>query len=274
MAPPVSVFKNLLGTFNTFFQVGLGALGIRLTNNAGALEIRNGTGAALVPLSAADPVTDNQLVTLQYFKKNLTVLPVTAQISGASAAPANTGVAHYIVVTTTGVNASIGQLYFDDGSGAGTAQLFTLSAGEQVVPTANFAGGTVSLNANTIYLWNGAAYAAQPNTIAQTEQVIRFTTALVPVSSGTMIPTGAIITDAKFLVTTPYSAGTTSEIGVAGTPDLLLGTAQNDPTTTGVYDVEQSTTWGAAAVVLWTPIGGPAAGAGVVQITYVPTPLT
>ena len=93
-----------------------------------------------------------------------TLYPVTAQISGASSLPANTGTAHYIIVTTTGGNGTIGQLYQDNGSSTGTVTVIPATAGNVIITTAAFTGGTISLAAFQEYVWNGTAWTTLSST--------------------------------------------------------------------------------------------------------------
>lgn len=90
----------------------------------------------------------------------MTPIPVSAQFNGGVALPDNTLVEHWYVVTTTGVNASIGDLIFDNGSNAGVATVIPPTVGESIIPSTNFTGGTISLNAGQVYVWNGSIWQA------------------------------------------------------------------------------------------------------------------
>lgn len=85
-------------------------------------------------------------------------IPVSEQISGAAPLPANTLVAHWIVVTTSGGAGVIGDLYFDNGSGVGNVAIIAPFVGESIIPSTNFTGGTISLNAGQIYTWSGSSF--------------------------------------------------------------------------------------------------------------------
>lgn len=89
-----------------------------------------------------------------------TPIPVSAQFNGGSGLPDNTLVEHWYVVTTTGVNASIGDLLFDNGSNAGVVTVIPPTVGESIIPSTNFTGGTISLNAGQVYVWNGSTWQA------------------------------------------------------------------------------------------------------------------
>jgi hypothetical protein len=101
---------------------------------------------------------------------------------------------------------------------------------------------------------------------------IKLLTGLVHVSSLTSIPAGATVTSCTFTPTALYSPGTSSEAGPAGSSDLVMGPAQNDPTKAGVYAVEQITVWPATGPVIWAPLGAPLVGSGLLVVQYTPTP--
>jgi len=79
-------------------------------------------------------------------------ISVGAQASGAVALPANTGVAHFIVVTTSGGFAVIGELYYDDGTGVGTVTVLPALLGRSMLVTAALSGGAIELDVGG-YLW-------------------------------------------------------------------------------------------------------------------------
>jgi hypothetical protein len=96
-------------------------------------------------------------------------------------------------------------------------------------------------------------------------------------TSATPIPANAIVVDAELDTqsagTTPYTAGTTIEIGSATSLALLQATTDNTPTSAGLYAVHQSTGWGGAgSKVTVTVAGAPVAGAAFVIVRYVETP--
>jgi hypothetical protein len=88
-------------------------------------------------------------------------------------------------------------------------------------------------------------------------------------SSVTSIPANAIILNATFKPTTPYTAGATVSIGQTGAVALLQATDDNVPQSANEYSAPQRTAWGVAALPVLVTIGGaPAAGAGVVNVQY------
>ena|SRR5271157_3125186 len=92
-------------------------------------------------------------------------------------------------------------------------------------------------------------------------------------NSGTSIPNGAIVGERYLDIETPYSPGTTIEVGNAGNPALLMATTDSVPTSDGVYKVPaDDTVWPGPADVLVTVGGGPAVGTGFCVVQYVRTP--
>ena len=168
------------------------------------------------------------------------------------------------------MNATIGQLLWDDGSGVGTVQVIPAATGNTIVTTAAFSGGTISLAANQMYVWTGTAWLDIAPSVAGATYMIRFAiTNAASQSSATQIPANAIVYDARLDVVTPYSAGATISLGITGTPALFMGTGDNVATVANLYQVEQDTSVGVSAAALLVTVGGaPAAGAGFAIVLY------
>lgn len=263
-------FDKLRGTSELAFQVGLG--GPNLNANGTALEAKNAANSALAIMRGASPVGDTDLATKQYVDTLYTRTVVAQQISGASALPANSGTEQFYVVTTTGPNATIGQLLWDDGTGVGTVTVLAAKA-QMIVTTQAFTGGTVTFKADSLYVWDATSSSwvnAGGTQISGAERTIRFPiTNAASQSSASLVPANAIVHERFFNIVTPYSAGATLTIGQTGTPALLQATTDNQATVAGEYHVTQEQAWGATALaVLVTVAGAPAAGAGFVSVTY------
>jgi hypothetical protein len=72
-------------------------------------------------------------------------------------------------------------------------------------------------------------------------------------------------------VRTPFSNGTTLQIGQTGSSALLMGTGVVDSSlgTAGVYNFPLDTDWGATALQVLATVGGsPGAGAGFIIVEY------
>jgi len=92
-------------------------------------------------------------------------------------------------------------------------------------------------------------------------------------TSAASIPNGAVVGERYLAIDTPYSPGTTIEVGNAGSPSLLMATTDSVPTSDGVYSVPaDDTVWPGPAAVLVTVGGAPAVGSGFVVVQYVAVP--
>jgi hypothetical protein len=266
----MSLFQKLAGVMG-FFQVG-GPAGSGLNNNAGVLESKNAANSAFVVHRAATPVGDNDLTTKQYVDTIFKPIPVSLQFNGNNALPANTGTEQYYITTTTGPNAAIGTVIWDDGTGVGTAVVLPAKTGNEIVTTTSFSGGTITLQTNQNYVWSGAAWTnISPNVSGVVLAIRMAITTAASQSSATSIPANAIVHSVLVNVTVGYSAGTTIAIGQAGTTTLLQATTDNTPTVANTpgYLSELDQAWGASALpVLVTVAGAPAAGAGFVTVLY------
>lgn len=268
----MGLFARLAGTMSQFFQIG-GPAGAGWANvGATAIEAKDPTNTVDVNVRGAAPVVPNDLVTKQYDDTAFKPIIVSQQFNGGTALPANTVTEKFYVVTTTGANASIGDLIWDNGTGVGTATVIAAPTGGEITTAAAFAGGTITFAAFMNYIWTGAAWVNAATSTPGASQVIQFALGTATASSVTSIPIGASILRATLLVTTPYSAGATIEIGSTPVPNLLQATTDNDPQVDDTYDAPQLTNWNAASVVTATVAGAPVAGTATVMVEYVTTP--
>jgi hypothetical protein len=98
--------------------------------------------------------------------------------------------------------------------------------------------------------------------------VIRIPIALGTTNSSKIIPATAVILDARLDIRTPYSAGTTIEMGQGVSPALFMATTDNDPQVADLYQVMQDTQAASLGTLLVTIAGAPSVGAGFALITY------
>lgn len=267
----MSLWQKIRGTIETIFQLGLG--GPNLKANGGAIEARNSGDSAFAVMRAAAPVGVNDVATRTYVDTIASRTIVDTQFDGNSALPANTGTNHFYVVTTTGPNASIGQLLWDDGSGVGTVTVLVAVDSRMIITTQAFTGGTISLKAESLYTWDATTSAwlnAGGSQQSGAVRLVRFAiTNAASQSSATQIPANAIIVEAALDITTPYSGGANLTVGRASAPSNLMVAGDSLAQVAGMYSVEQDTAWGGtAAAVLVTVTGAPAAGAGFALVKY------
>lgn len=265
-------FAKLAGIIGNFFQLG-GPAGPALKNNSGAIEARNAGDTVFAVVRGATPVGNNDLTTKAYVDVLNKPVVATAQWDGTVALPANTGVEHFYVVTTTGGFASIGQLLWDDGTGVGTVTVVAAAMGRSIFTSAAFSGGTINLVAYAYYVWDTVSSSwllEASSTMSGALRVIRYAIANSPASqdSATSLPANAKVLRAMLDVTTPFSGGTTVSVGQAGSLTAFMLTTDSFPTVAGQYEVPQDTSAPATTAIRTTIAGAPAAGAGFVVIEY------
>lgn len=268
----MSFFQRLAGVVNSFFQIG-GPAGPGINANGAALEAKDATNTVFAVVRGDTPVADNDLTTKAYVDQIFKPLIVTAQANAVSALIPNSGVEHYIVVSTPGTGPAAayvaGTVLWDDGSGVGDVAIIGPTQGGSIITTVALTGGTYVFNANNEYVWTGTTWANIAPVVAGAAYVIDYaigTAASQP--SVTSIPANAVILRCEVKITTPYPAGAIA-IGRTGSTSLLQGTADNYPSVANEYDAPQRTDWGGAALpVLCTITGGPSSGAGRVTVVY------
>lgn len=266
----MSLFSKFRGTIETIFQIGLG--GPNIKNNAGVIEARNAGDSAFAVVRGATPVGDNDLVNKQYADTLASRSVVTAQFDGSTAIPANTGVERFLVVSTSGVNANIGDLLWDDGTAVGN-MVKLVAVARSIITTVALSGGTISFSADSQYFWDTGSTSwinIGGTSLSGSLRSIQYAvTNAASQDSASKVPANAFVRSCLFEVTTPYSGGATVSIGQAGSLALLQATTDNLATVVNQYEVQQRTAWGASALAIRTTVAGaPAAGAGVVNVTY------
>ena len=266
----MSLWSKIIGTIESTFQLGLA--GPRLKASSGAVEARNAADNAYAVMRGASPVGNNDLVTKQYADTLATRYVIAGQFDGNDALPSNTGTERFLVVTTTGATASIGDLIWDDGTSTGTA--VKLTTAERLIMTQSaLSGGTISLSADSMYWWDTGTSAwllVSGSGVSGSIRLVRFAvTNAASQSSTTQIPANAVVVETTLDITTPLSAGATVAIGQTGTPALLQATTDNLATVAGQYQLMQNVSWGGSPLsVLITVTGAPAAGSGFCLVKY------
>jgi hypothetical protein len=269
----MGLFQRLAGTVASFFQIG-GPAGPGINANGTALETKNAANSAFAIHRGATPVGDNDFATKAYVDEITKPFIVTAQANAPSALIANSGVEHYIVVSTAGTGAAAayvaGSVLWDDGTGVGNVVVLGPTTGMVITTTGALTGGTFVFNANSQYVWTGATWLNLAPAVAGATYTIDFAIGTgASQSSVTSIPAGAIVLRAEVKITTPYSGGATIAVGQTGTTTLLQATGDNTPTIVNEYDADQRTGWGASALPVLVTVGGaPSAGVGTVTVMY------
>lgn len=270
----MSLFTKLQGIVNSFFQIG-GPSGPGFAETSTTvISAQNAAQSAYVNVRGLTPVNDNDFTTKAYVDEIFKPLIVTAQANAPSALITNSGVEHYIVVSTAGTGAAAayvaGTVLWDDGSGAGNVAILGPTTGASIVTTASLTGGTFTFNANTEYVWTGSTWQNIAPNVSGAVYAIDFVIGTsASQSSVTSIPANAVVLRTDVTITTPYSGGATIAVGQTGTTTLLQGTADNYPQTVDEYQNLARVPWGGSSLPVLVTVGGsPAAGAGVVTVNY------
>jgi hypothetical protein len=266
-----SLWSKIRGTIETAFQIGLG--GPQLKNNSGAIDVRNSGDSAYAIVRGATPLANNDLATKAYVDQNSKPFPVGLQFNGNNPLPSNSSTEQFYVVSTTGANATIGQILWDDGSNTGTVTVLAALSGRLIGTTASLSGGTVTFLADALYMWDSGAstwFNVSASASSGSTREIRLPiTNAASQSSASQIPANAYVVDARLSITTPYSGGATISLGYSGSTTAFMLTTDNLATVAGIYQVEQDTSVGGSPVALLVTVGGsPAAGAGAAIIQY------
>lgn len=270
----MGLFKNIRGTFETLFQ--LGKDGPNLKNNSGVIEARNAADSDYVRMKAATPVDDADVVTKKWAETLPKPIVISRQADCSVSLPTNTGARGYVVVTTAGSGAAIGDLLFDDGSGSGSMEILAAVEGRTIATTDSLSGGAVTFDADSIYIWDadGSSWIkiGDIGSVTGALRVIRYTIDNTASQDSTStLPNNCRVFRCDLEVTTPYSGGATITVGTTGTPAAFQGTSDNNPqegSPPNTFSKEQDTAVTPASVVRTTIAGAPAAGAGVVSVWF------
>ncbi len=268
----MAIFKKIAGTIETYFKFGLGRARIR-SQPADILEVRKEDDSGYAVIRALAPVGDNDLVTKKYADTLEKPLIVKRQADCSASLPNNTAVRGFVVVSTAGSGAAIGDILYDDGSSVGTMEILAAVEGRTLAITDTLSGGTVSFTADSVYIWDadGSAWVkiGDIGSVSGAVRSIRFTiTNAASQNSVTTIPQNARVLRCRFEVTTPYSGGSTVAIGYTGSTSAFQGTGDNTPQNAHTYIVDEDVLVPTAQAVLVTITGAPAAGAGIVIVEY------
>lgn len=267
------VYKKIRGTIENLFRFGLGRAQIK-SQVSDILEVRKSDDSGYAIMRGLAPVGDNDYVTKKYADTLEKPLIVKRQADCSVAIPNNTAVRGFVVVTTAGSGAAIGDILYDNGlNDAAPMEILAANEGRTLAITDTLSGGTISFDADSVYIWDadGTAWVkiGDIGSVTGAVRAIRFgiinTAAQNSVSS---IPQNARVLRCRLEVTTPYSGGATISIGYAGAVAAFQLTTDNSPQVAAAYIVDQDTQVPTVQTVLVTVGGAPAAGVGVVIVEF------
>lgn len=130
----------------------------RLNTAVAAVPLRTQDIAQIAGCFPVSDVTENVSGNVERILVFALTVPVKKQFNGNQPLPPNTKTKQWYVVTTSGGTATIGQLIYDDGSGTGTANLFSATTATYITVLAPLTGGTISFTTQRVYNWTGAAW--------------------------------------------------------------------------------------------------------------------
>ena len=268
------MIKNIRGIIGNIIQVGL--TGFQIKNNSGVAEIRNADDNGYAVLRAAAPVADNDVTNKKYVDSIEKPLIVKRQADCTTAIPDNTSVRGFVVVTTAGSGAVVGDILYDNGlNDSIPMEILSAIEGRTIAVTEALTGGTATFEGDSIYIWDAQTSSwLKVGDVGGVTGAIRTIRFIVDNSasqdSDTSIPANARVFDCNFEVTTAYSGGATVAIGNSTTANLIMLATENNAQKAGrTYAKEQDTGWGGSDLpVRVTVTGSPAAGAGVVVVKY------
>lgn len=268
------IFKNLRGIIGSLFQIGHS--GPNIKNNNGVVEFRNADDNGYAIARSAAPVGDNDVTNKKYVDSLEKPLIVKRQADCSVAIPNNTTVRGYVVVTTAGSGAAIGDILYDNGlDDSQPMEILTSIEGRTIAVTDSLTGGTVSFEGDSIYVWDEDTTTwLKIGDVGGVTGAVRCIRKVIDNSasqdSSSSIPANARILSCNLEITTAYSGGATIAIGNSGNTSLIMATTENNPQKSSrTYSKEQDTGWGGTALPVRTTItGAPSAGAGVVTVLY------
>jgi hypothetical protein len=266
----VSIFKKIRGTIETIFSLGID--GPNLKANGAIVEIRNAADSDYAVLRAGAPVGDDDVVNKLYADTLQRPMIVSRQADCSVSLPNNTAVRGWVVVTTAGSGAAIGDVLWDDGSSTGTMTIYAAEEGRTIAVTDSLTGGTISFEADSLYIWDADTSAwlkiSDIGSVTGAMRVVQFDIDNTASQDSTFqIPASNVVHSCEVIVETPYSAGATIQVGDTATANKYQDTTDNKATKAGTYIVDQNTDT-ILSVVRVAVGGAPAAGAGKVVVIF------
>jgi hypothetical protein len=269
------LFKKMRGIIGSIFQIDSIANGPNLKNDAGVLEVRDGDDTGYARVRAAAPQGDNDVATRAYVDTVESITIVDRQADTSVSLPPNTANRGFVVVTTAGSGAVIGDLLFDDGTNTGTMQIIPAKDGRTISVTVALTGGTISFEADSLYSWDATGGSwikvSDVGNVSGAMRVVRFAIDnSTPQDSTLAIPAGNVVHGCLLKIVNPYSGGSSIQIGDQTTANLLMDTTDNNPTKPAgtIFDVPQDTEWPTGDEVRVTVGGAPAAGDAIVVVFF------
>ena len=269
----MSVFKNILGVMSSTFRIG-GPTGPNVKNNSGVLELRNTADNDYVKGRALRIQTSNGINDIAVL---VDAMDKVIQFSFDGATPPNAGdnTGKFGFCHTTGGSYTAADIVYDTGS----ALLVMPRETCKVIYTTDAVSGTVSLNADGVYGWEGSAYVLKGDGAATDTGFVKcievaYTKDSTTVDSTTSLPNGSRVTRVVNRVDTVFN-GTAPTLLVqanGSSPVSLMATGDSNLKLANQYDNEDIVDIGATGtgvVRLTVTADSSTTGAGKVLVFYV-----
>lgn len=235
----MDLFKKIKGTIESIFHIGVAGPAIK--NNSSVLEVRNSGDTDFNKARALRIQTSpglNDIGTLI----DLMMKVIQFSFDGASAPAAGTNTGKFGFCHTTGGSYTAADVVYDDGSNL----LLMPRESCKIIITTDAVTGTVSLNADGIYGWEGAAYVLKGDGAATDTGMLKVIALDIVFGSGnvdstTSIPDGASVVRSIVRVATLFN-GTAPTVAVTvqgSSPVTLMATGDSNLKLANQYEVEE-----------------------------------
>ena len=267
------MITNHKGTSQNSWLIGDGTSALKIVNNSGILEIQDYSGNVIVSRSAGIPISsvnDGDIATYRDVQDSAAIIQFS--FTGTSPPSAGTNTAKYGFCHTTGGSYTAGDVIYDDGSA------LTKRVHVKLLVTTSSVSGSVSLNANGIYVLVGSTWTLKGD--GNTGGGSGTTFIKVPFAFDNTTPTSTTsiadddtIHAIRLVITTLFN-GTAPTVAVAtdgSSPVTLVTTSDFDITLAEQYGIDDitllGTNEGGHIDVTVTPDSS-TAGAGYVLVFY------
>jgi len=265
----MALFNNLNGTTKFSFYLG-GAKSLFLSVVSGRFRFRNNADDAFVNVQVGRILDsgsdDNDAATLMDMRGR--VADIQAAFAGSSPSTVVNGT--FAFCHTSGGTFTAGRIYY--GKGGVWIVMPTIVCQHMTTRTAVI--GTVSLDANAIYSYEGSTWVKKGRGMDNGWRCIAVPFAFgssYPLLSTTLVPANAVVTKSIVNITTGFTAGFGLALTInSTTPITLLDSAVGDLDTdiANQYDNEQVYIPATSGAVRIAKTGSPSVGAGVVYVLF------
>lgn len=222
----------------------IGTGGQKIKSVSGVLEVRNNLDNAYARVRGADPVSDNDFVTLRYLRTRGAQITVTGQINGNSPPTPPDGVVY--IVTTSGGSFSVNELYYRSG---GTWQNIPIVEGQTIVVGTSLVGGTVTFAGDHLYLWDAQSLtwvdvgpvlgASESGHIKSVRSILTPSTAATFNIGTLLVPPGGRVSKAIVNVTAAFNGvGASLSIGDSGNTSSIAIDSEIGLSEVNVYVID------------------------------------